>query len=43
MIKAAQEIIKKEKPKKYRIIFNGGSFLEVNHLHLHVLGGNIFK
>lgn len=27
--------------KKYRVSFNGGSLLEVHHLHMHLLGGNL--
>lgn len=43
MTKAAQKIIKQQKPKKYRLIFNGGEFLEVNHLHWHLQIGNFTK
>lgn len=43
MFTAAQKIIKKQKPKRYRLIVNGGEFLEVNHLHLHLQIGNLTK
>lgn len=43
MIEVTQAIIKKEKPSKYRIIINGGSFLEIDHLHWHLQGGNLTK
>ena len=28
---------------KYRVSFNGGSLLEVHHLHMHLLGGELNK
>lgn len=42
MFKAAKKFIKEMKlEKKYRVSFNGGSWLEVNHLHMHLLGGDL--
>lgn len=29
--------------KKYRVSFNGGSLLDVHHLHMHLLGGELNK
>lgn len=44
MVKAAQKIIKDKKIEKgYRLIFNGGKYQAVPHLHLHLLAGNLEK
>ncbi|MEK7497493.1 MAG: HIT domain-containing protein [Patescibacteria group bacterium] len=43
MIELVQRVLKKENPSKYRIIINGGSFLEVQHLHWHLQGGSLTK
>lgn len=40
MTRAAQKIIKSKKPKKYKLVFNGGEYLEVDHLHWHLMIGN---
>lgn len=38
----AREIIKEKKIEgKYRIVFNGGSYQVVPHLHMHILGGEL--
>ena len=42
MFEAAKKFIKDMKlEKKYRVSFNGGSLLEVHHLHMHLLGGEL--
>lgn len=42
MTKVAQKIIRDKKLEgAYRLCFNGGKYLEVQHVHLHLLGGNI--
>ena len=42
MIEVAQAVIKKLKSDEgYKLIFNGGKFQAVNHLHWHLLGGEI--
>lgn len=42
MTKVAQKIIRSKKLEgAYRLCFNGGKYLEVFHVHLHLLGGNI--
>jgi len=43
MLKVADNLSVKLTPKKFRIVFNGGSLLVVQHLHLHLLGGNLGK
>lgn len=44
MVEVAQKFIKeKEIEKKYKMIFNGGSFQLVPHLHWHLLGGDFRK
>ena len=44
MVEVAQKFIKeKGVEKKYKIIFNGGSFQFVPHLHWHLLGGDSRK
>lgn len=44
MLETARKFIKKMKlEKKYRVSFNGGSLLEVEHLHMHLLGGELKK
>ena len=42
MIDVAKKLVKKNNIKKYRLIFNGGEYLEVSHLHLHLMGGELF-
>ncbi len=40
LAKAAQQIIKSKKLEDaYRLVFNGGKFQTVSHLHWHLLGG----
>jgi len=40
MTKAVQQIIKsKNLTNAYRLVFNGGKFQAVSHLHWHILGG----
>ena len=42
MTKAAQKIIKDMNlGDGYRLCFNGGKYLEVRHVHLHLLAGKI--
>lgn len=42
MFKTAQELIlKKGVAGGYKIVFNGGNYQHVLHLHWHLLGGNI--
>lgn len=42
MAKAAQKIIKdKNLLGGYRLCFNGGKYLEVMHVHLHLMAGKI--
>ena len=42
MTKVAQKLIKEKKlTEAYRICFNGGKYLEVMHVHLHLLAGEI--
>jgi histidine triad (HIT) family protein len=42
MMKAAQKIIKvRDLGDGYRLCFNGGKYLEVQHVHLHLLAGKI--
>ena len=42
MTKAAQKIIKSMNlGSGYRLCFNGGKYLEVQHVHLHLLAGKI--
>jgi len=42
MLEVARKFIKKMKiQKKYRVSFNGGSLIIVNHLHMHLLGGDM--
>ena len=42
MTKAAQKIIKDKKLNSgYRLCFNGGKYVEVPHVHLHLLAGKI--
>ncbi len=44
MIEVAQKFIKEKGiEKKYKMIFNGGSFQLIDHLHWHLLGGNFRK
>lgn len=44
MLEVAQKFIKeKGVGKKYKMIFNGGSFQFVPHLHWHLLGGDSRK
>ncbi len=44
MLTIARKFIKDMKlEKKYRASFNGGSLLEVHHLHMHLLGGELNK
>lgn len=43
MLKVSRDLAGKFAPKKFRLVFNGGSLLEVQHLHLHLLGGNLGK
>lgn len=42
LIKTAKEIAEKEKITSYRLVFNNGADagMEIDHLHLHILGGN---
>ena len=42
MIKAAKKIAKKRGIKSFRLVFNSGkdAGMEIDHLHLHLLGGN---
>lgn len=40
MVKTAQNLIKDKKIESgYKLIFNGGNFQEVPHVHWHLLGG----
>lgn len=39
----AKEFIKENGIINYRLIFNGGKYLHVNHLHLHILSGEDLK
>ena len=41
LIKTANEIAKKEGIRSFRLVFNNGSDagMEIDHLHLHMLGG----
>jgi histidine triad (HIT) family protein len=42
MTKAAQKIIKDRNLNSgYRLCFNGGKYVEVPHVHLHLLAGKI--
>jgi histidine triad (HIT) family protein len=42
MIKIAQNIIDKHRLNKaYKIIFNGGKYQIIDHLHMHIIGGKI--
>ena len=44
MIKTSQKLIREKKlAKGYKLIFNGGKYQFVPHLHLHLLGGNMKK
>lgn len=44
MFEVAQKFIKDKKiEKKYKVIFNGGAFQFVPHLHWHLLGGEFKK
>jgi histidine triad (HIT) family protein len=44
MVAVAQKIIKdKNIQAGYKLVINGGKYLQVNHLHLHILGGEINK
>lgn len=44
MFEIAQKLIKDKKiEKKYKVIFNGGAFQFVPHLHWHLLGGEFEK
>ena len=40
MKKMAEEVVEKENIKEaYKLIFNGGNYQSVKHLHWHLLGG----
>ena len=42
MTEAAKIVIKERKIEDgYKLIFNGGKYQSVSHLHWHVLGGNL--
>ena len=42
MIEVAQKIIKKKKTSSgFKLIFNGGKYPAVKHLHWHILGGKL--
>lgn len=42
MIKVTQKIIKKNKiDLGYKLIFNGGKYQEIPHLHWHLLAGDL--
>jgi len=42
MAKAAQKIIEKKKiSKAYKLVFNGGKYQSIPHIHWHLLGGNL--
>jgi len=42
MIKAAQKIVLENKIKSgYKLIFNGGKYQEIPHLHWHLLAGDL--
>ena len=44
MVEIAQKLIKEKKLSDgYKLIFNGGKYQFVPHLHLHLLGGNMKK
>lgn len=44
MRKAVQEILKKNNLEgAYKLIFNGGRYAQVRHLHLHLLAGKLEK
>ncbi len=45
LIKTAKEIAKKEGAESYRLVFNNGAEagMEIDHLHLHILGGQKSK
>lgn len=44
MTGAAQEIIQEMKiDNAYKLVFNGGRYQEVPHLHWHLLGGKFLK
>ena len=39
MFKAAQRLIKEKKLVAFRLVFNGGAYQHVPHLHWHLLAG----
>jgi histidine triad (HIT) family protein len=42
MAKMAKELIKKKKISEgYKLVFNGGKYQSVKHLHWHLLGGKL--
>lgn len=42
MLKTAQELIKKNKIENaYKLVFNGGQYQEIAHVHWHLLGGEL--
>lgn len=42
MIKVAQELVKENGVEaKYMMVFNGGSYQHVSHLHWHLFGGDL--
>lgn len=42
MFKVAQDLVKAMKMQKgYKLLINGGKYQHVNHLHLHLLAGNL--
>ena len=41
MYDLGEKLVNKYKLKKFRFIINGGKYLEVNHLHLHLLAGKL--
>jgi len=44
MVQAAQLLIKRNKIERgYKLVFNGGKYQEIMHLHWHLLGGKFKK
>ncbi len=43
MARAVKILAKSKKLSRYRIIINGGGYLEVHHLHWHLQGGKFTK
>ncbi len=42
MVQVAQELIKEKRSEKgYKMIFNGGRFQTIPHIHWHLLAGNL--